>query len=265
MNELAYEVVLSGTGRVRLVDGIDGRRPAQTRARPRGRPRFLIGLEARPSRPSDGASGSASPWRTTMGTLRTRVVRMVLQPRASCTLSDRGKNVAPVLKRGFAAEPAPARASGEEQERRLRVLLLDEGSIATTGKAEGCRWGRSTHPARSISTLCRDAEVPRCWSLGIACGCESPLTRSSSHCPVTQTHQPTASTKKTCKCRPFRERLKGFEPSTFCMASRAWGSRWRRDFPANERVPARGALCDSAAFTAKSREFGHRMGTRGSV
>src|SRR5215207_1950456 len=68
-----------------------------------------------------------------------------------------------------AAEPALARASDDEQERRLRVLLLDEGSTATTDKAEGCRWGRSTYPARSISILCRDAEVPRCWSLGIVC------------------------------------------------------------------------------------------------
>ena len=25
--------------------------------------------------------------------------------------------------------------------------------------------------------------------------------------------------EKTCKRRPFRKRLKGFEPSTFCMAS----------------------------------------------
>ena len=37
---------------------------------------------------------------------------------------------------------------------------------------------------------------------------------------VTQTHYSTATTKKTCKCRPSRKRLKGFEPSTFCMASR---------------------------------------------
>ena len=36
--------------------------------------------------------------------------------------------------------------------------------------------------------------------------------------PSMQTHQPTAHTKKTCKRRPFQERLKGFEPSTFCMA-----------------------------------------------
>ena len=37
---------------------------------------------------------------------------------------------------------------------------------------------------------------------------------------VTQTNQPTAPTKKACKCSPFAKRLKGFEPSTFCMASR---------------------------------------------
>jgi hypothetical protein len=35
-----------------------------------------------------------------------------------------------------------------------------------------------------------------------------------------QTNKATAPTKKTCKCRPFAKRLKGFEPSTFCMASR---------------------------------------------
>jgi hypothetical protein len=40
-------------------------------------------------------------------------------------------------------------ASDDEHERRLRVLLRDEGSTATTGKAEGCRCGRSTYPARS--------------------------------------------------------------------------------------------------------------------
>jgi hypothetical protein len=28
-----------------------------------------------------------------------------------------------------------------------------------------------------------------------------------------------AYTKKTCKCTPSWKRLKGFEPSTFCMAS----------------------------------------------
>jgi len=73
-----------------------------------------------------------------------------------------------VLKRGR-AEPALARASDDEQERMVGVLLLDGGGAATTDKAEGCRWGRSTYPARSISILYRDADVPRCWSLGIAC------------------------------------------------------------------------------------------------
>jgi len=35
-----------------------------------------------------------------------------------------------------------------------------------------------------------------------------------------QTNLATTERKKPAKCRPFPERLKGFEPSTFCMASR---------------------------------------------
>jgi hypothetical protein len=34
-----------------------------------------------------------------------------------------------------------------------------------------------------------------------------------------QRNKATAATKNTCKTRVFRKRLKGFEPSTFCMAS----------------------------------------------
>jgi hypothetical protein len=60
MNELAYEVVLSGTGRVRLVDGIDAAGLLRREPFPR-MAGFLIGLGTRPSRPSDRASGSASP------------------------------------------------------------------------------------------------------------------------------------------------------------------------------------------------------------
>jgi hypothetical protein len=56
-----------------------------------------------------------------------------------------------------------------------------------------------------------------------------------------QTHQPTASTKKTCKCRPFVKRLMGFEPTTFCMASRT-GERGRvHDLPANRQFLPRTA------------------------
>ena len=42
-----------------------------------------------------------------------------------------------------------------------------------------------------------------------------------------QTHKPAARTKKACKCRPSWKRLKGFEPSTFCMASRGRDSAQR--------------------------------------
>ena len=46
-------------------------------------------------------------------------------------------------KAGVSSEPPLATAPDDEQERRLRVRLLDEGSTATTAKAEGYRWGRA--------------------------------------------------------------------------------------------------------------------------
>ena len=42
--------------------------------------------------------------------------------------------------------------------------------------------------------------------------------------------------KKTCKRRPFRKRLKGFEPSTFCMASSSSDSVHALNVPANRPV-----------------------------
>src|SRR5215216_6790780 len=37
--------------------------------------------------------------------------------------------------------------------------------------------------------------------------------------------------------RPVVKRLKGFEPSTFCMASSRWVLSWARKMPANGRLP----------------------------
>jgi hypothetical protein len=68
-----------------------------------------------------------------------------------------------------------------------------------------------------------------------------PVARSASgtesnHCLTTETHQPTARTKKTCKCRPFLKRLMGFEPTTFCMASRTCIADSTTKSPAKYRV-----------------------------
>ena len=59
----------------------------------------------------------------------------------------------------------------------------------------------------------------------------------------TQTHKPTAHTEKACNCRPSQKRLKGFEPSTFCMASRNPQPRFRtrRHEPGLNRCPDRRA------------------------
>jgi hypothetical protein len=61
--------------------------------------------------------------------------------------------------------------------------------------------------------------------------------------------------KKACKCRPSRKRLMGFKPTTFCMASRPWGTVVVYDVPGNGRFCRRCARSGSLGFTADSREF----------
>jgi hypothetical protein len=75
------------------------------------------------------------------------------------------------------------------------------------------------------------------------------------HCLMTQTHEPTAPSKKTCKRRPFRKRLKGFEPSTFCMASRSW------DWVHTLNVPAKGLLLPREAGAADASDFTRNHGS----
>ena len=70
-----------------------------------------------------------------------------------------------------------------------------------------------------------------------------------------QRNKATARTKKTCKCRPFRKRLKGFEPSTFCMASRARDSAQRGISLQTGPFCRAGGCRQCPAFTARSREF----------
>jgi hypothetical protein len=63
-----------------------------------------------------------------------------------------------------------------------------------------------------------------------------------------------------------RNRLKGFEPSTFCMASRSMRFPFGADIPRKYAGSRTGvSFGDSPAFPASSRGFGHRMGTRAVV
>ena len=65
---------------------------------------------------------------------------------------------------------------------------------------------------------------------------------------------PGLASKKACKCRPSRKRLKGFEPSTFCMASRARDSVQCGISLQNTPLLPRERVPPCPAFTAKSRE-----------
>jgi hypothetical protein len=55
---------------------------------------------------------------------------------------------------------------------------------------------------------------------------------------------------------PFLKRLKGFEPSTFCMASRSWDWVHALNVPAKWRTSAaRGGAAECLGYHEKSREF----------
>jgi hypothetical protein len=99
-------------------------------------------------------------------------------------------------------------------------------------------------------------------------GRPSPPVRNQS--PATQTHNPTDDAKKTCKCRPSWKRLKGFEPSTFCMASRTWHDPDCADIPANKGVSPSRVAADNPRFSPRNHgglgtESGLSDGPKGSA
>jgi hypothetical protein len=54
--------------------------------------------------------------------------------------------------------------------------------------------------------------------------------------------------EKTCKCRSFQERLMGFEPTTFCMASRTWTPERPKKSPAKCGFSELQAIGDASTF-----------------
>jgi hypothetical protein len=103
--------------------------------------------------------------------------------------------------------------------------LVRAGTPAPTDDVVGAAKG---HRFEFPQTACKHAT-----SHASRCGAGRPLPNGY---PLTQTHYPPAETEKTCKCRTFQKRLKGFEPSTFCMASRACVSCSTRISPANAAI-----------------------------
>jgi hypothetical protein len=68
--------------------------------------------------------------------------------------------------------------------------------------------------------------------------------------------------RKDLQIQAFLKRLKGFEPSTFCMASRAHGSRSLRISLQTRGVLGPSLGRDSPGFTAKSRRLGTQWAPR---
>jgi hypothetical protein len=129
---------------------------------------------------------------------------------------------------------SPRCSSGmrDSQKTSTADCAASRGSDGTAGSYT--TFEQATAPHRGSRPLLRSvaaagfAEPPQERARLLTAGDRDPVTPAESRypygCPATQTHQPTHPTKKACKYRPSQKRLMGFEPSTFCMASRTWSA-----------------------------------------
>ena len=124
--------------------------------------------------------------------------------------------------------PSPARELALDRSSRPTRVVCRE-SRRTTDRAEGCRCGRSTYPARSTLDplqgrrgskvlVARNRLLKSTFRPRPRVAADTIVQSLSGDADALLDCYP----KKTCKCRLFRKRLKGFEPSTFCMASSVW-------------------------------------------
>jgi hypothetical protein len=93
--------------------------------------------------------------------------------------------------------------------------------------------------------------------------------RVRSQSDPTQTHKPTAHAKKTCKCRPFRERLKGFEPRPSAWqqpvglgACAEWPCKWATSAARGGGVDARLSSRNHAIAYGSGGSAAFRVGCR---
>jgi hypothetical protein len=138
-----------------------------------------------------------------------------------------------------------ALASDDKQQRRSRALLFDEATTATNEQCGGVTVAQEHRPGAVDPLHGRIRPKVLLARNRLQRSTFRPLARSARATIVQSLSDDadalwTARTKKTCKCRPSRKRLTGFEPSTFCTAiSRSLspglqkcmqsGSVWRLD------------------------------------
>jgi hypothetical protein len=161
---------------------------------------------------------------------------------ASCTLGDRGKNVAPGAEAGVAAEAGARSRAGRRAGAQVESAAPRRTLHRDPGQGGGVPVGHVPPPGAVDLDPLRDAEVPRCWSLGIACqrapsdrGCESPRTRLSGHCPVSQTHYSTAN-EKVLQMQAFSEAAEGIRTLDLLHGKQNLPRRFRMNMPAKQGV-----------------------------
>jgi len=129
----------------------------------------------------------------------------------------------------------------------LKVLLLDEGSAATTDNAEGCRWGRSTYPGAVASRSSAGTQKFRGAGRSESPAKEHlPTADASRHgpdCPVivrssrrtTQLLQ-----RKSPANAAFLRAAEGIRTLDLLHGKQYYGPGYHEAPPANARIRARG-------------------------
>ena len=129
------------------------------------------------------------------------IIRIRCDEDRSC---DRAVSCAGALVEGRRTDRLAVRTKGV-----LRRMQNDNGSVERNSPAIRLSSDQALSPAAaSPQTVLGDSDAPMNW-----------------------THP-----KRPHFAGPFLKRLKGFEPSTFCMASRARGNADWPDLPANKRL-----------------------------
>ena len=118
----------------------------------------------------------------------------------------------------LSAWEAPSGRCSWTRRRRLGTRRFSRLSLSESATSGESNLRPSPSPAQKVSGSTHQQMPARKASFQAPPMMDCPSVPIQS--PATQTHNPTGRTEKACKRRPFRKRLMGFEPTTFCMASR---------------------------------------------
>jgi hypothetical protein len=175
---------------------------------------------------------TASPWAASTRNTRVRTTSPSVAPdsrRASSMISRHRRACTPTSgstwPSGQIAAVAETKTRFSWRTARLKPMVGSNGELELMCCRTPCRL-RGAHRSPSCCSRVSSTRITSWW-LPLRHERRRPGAPSLAH---------GTDEDQACKCAPFRKRLKGFEPSTFCMASSSYGTEHRKEPPANARI-----------------------------